>query len=554
MSANILLIGLDGATDDILRPMIERGYLPNIARVRESGAWGELMSTYPPASPTAWSSLMTGTNPGQHGVFSFTVKRPGTYYVDVTTSSTIGVPSLWDLLGEQGRQVAVINMPMHYPPWSINGVMISGMGTPGRDVTFTHPPELKDEIESKVGDYLLDVSWARYAEGEEHRFLDDLLTNEGRRYEAARYLFKRQDWDLFAIVFTGLDRLQHRVWRPLEEIADGSVDPTADPASVHGKVLAYFKLMDDGVGELMSLCGEQTTTVLMSDHGFGPCERLVEVNNLLAELGYLRYNEATRSEGRRRPPLYKRLLRSLGLNRKRFVSLSKKLSIDPYKYLEQGSKAINRIDWSRTRAFCYSLDGIYINLQGRERHGIVDPAEYDRLREEIVSRLREYTDAETGRRPFRDVGLKEAVYRGPRLDEAPDLILTDYDRAYEPYFQLFKKEGLVPDVFAPPGVKQGTHRDNGIVCLHGRGVRAGATMPRADIVDVAPTILHLMGLQAPSYFDGRVLVDGLSDAEKGKETVGVLVDQGADLGRRDEVSREEADKIAERLKGLGYLE
>ena len=554
MSAKVLVIGLDGATEDIVTPMLEKGMLPNLARVVGEGASTRLASSYPPLSPTAWSSFMTGTNPGKHGVFGFTIKQHKSYYVEVATANAIATPTLWDILSDNEKKVSVINMPMLWPPWPINGFMICGMGAPSFEENFTYPDDLGKKLWDQTGRYIGDVLWTTYEDERIGEFMDELMLHERQRYDIATDLLARDDWDVFVMVFTGLDRLQHRTWDVLDRVA-GNGQETDDP--VARRVIEYMKVLDDYVGKLMEQSGEETTTVVMSDHGFGPCSKAIEVNNLLHELGYLKYNAPDPKQpkgGGGAMGGVKRVMKALGLNKQRVMKIAEVLGVDPYKYLERASRAIGRIDWENTRAFCYSIDGIYLNLKGRERFGIVEPGnEAEALIGEISRRLIDFKDPETGKQIFHAVKRKEDLYNGPLLEQAPDLIFTDYDRSYHCHFSLFQGNDDL-SIFSVPHGRLGSHREDGVLMLHGPGVKKGMRLDRANIVDIAPTVLGILGLARPDYFDGRLLTEAFRDGWLSEETDGAAGPKGSPSDRRGDLSKQEGDLIAERLRGLGYID
>jgi predicted AlkP superfamily phosphohydrolase/phosphomutase len=135
----VIVIGLDGATLDLILPWVQKGLLPNFQRIIKKGIWGHLTSTIPPFTAPAWTSFMTGKNPGKHGIYDFMVREPGTYTSSSVNASFCDADSLWRIIGSEGKKVGVINVPMTYPPEEVNGFLISGMLTPSNTDTFSHP-------------------------------------------------------------------------------------------------------------------------------------------------------------------------------------------------------------------------------------------------------------------------------------------------------------------------------------------------------------------------------------------------------------------------------
>ena len=210
--SRVLVIGIDGVTFDLIHPWAEAGDLPNLAAIARNGASGELRSTIPPNSAPAWTSFMTGMNPGKHGVYGFTRVEPREgYAIRVNSGAVRRAQTVYQLLTEQGRRSIVLNVPMTYPPDPIDGLVVTGIATPGMESQFTYPPELRDEVFRLLPDYILDVrGWGVTAVGERRaHILEDILRMVDTRTRLALHLMRTQPWDLFTIVFTATDRAQH---------------------------------------------------------------------------------------------------------------------------------------------------------------------------------------------------------------------------------------------------------------------------------------------------------------------------------------------------------
>ena len=437
----VLVVGLDGATFDLLRPWMEGGSLPNLAAIVRDGASGELQSTIPPNSAPAWTSFMTGMNPGKHGVYGFTRVDPREgYAIKVSSGADRRAQTVYQLLTEQGRRSIVLNVPMTYPPDPIDGLVVTGIDTPGLESQFTYPPELRDEIFRLVPDYILDVrSWGVMAVGERRaHILDDILRMVDTRKRLALHLMRTQPWDLFTIVFTATDRVQHFFWRFLDP-----THPLYDPIEApkyHDAILRVYRQIDQALGEMLACCGDETTVIVMSDHGFGPQHRLFRINQWLVENGFLQLTYTTsnglvhRLSSVAQKWLYRRLDSLVGLVR---IALSDTAK-DRLKWLfprlrEQIASmyTLSMIDWAATRAYHTGEfpGGMRVNLRGREVQGIVEPgAEYDAVCEAIRSGLEGYVDPDTGKRVVERVFQRDELHWGPYVDLAPDLIthLADY--------------------------------------------------------------------------------------------------------------------------------
>ena len=537
VAERLLIIGLDGATFDVLNPLIEAGRMPNLERSMRTGVAGVLNSTQPPITPAAWTTFMTGKGPGRHGILDFETYDATTHTLTFNSTYEIREKTLWQLLSEKGLRVGSINVPMTYPPKPVNGFMISGFETPSIDAQFTWPPELKAEIFRLIPNYDYRTNWRRKAFGRRAQLADNLeyIANsfdQGARL--TRYCGDKFGWDALMTVFKLVDNLQHKAWKYL--------DPQTSHQYPHEAELAArcFTRLDDMLGDLFEYAREWGATVLiMSDHGHGSLDGKAQPNLLLARWGYLSLRSGWNQARTRTAYWWHRLTKG---HATRF---------------EQGSRGIDRdlaVDWTRTRA-CVMHAGIYgylyINLRGRGPHGIVPPADYESLRDELAERLRR----ETIRHPdghvtpiFLDVHKTEELY-GCNREENPNL--PDLMLAPHPGFAVVRKiRGGKAVRWCDASRLEGTHRVEGILALHGPNVRRGARVD-ANIVDITPTTLAALGLRVPVDMEGRVIREAFS--------VEPIVEQEPPVEKvrrvEEEAYTEEDRRVLERrLSDLGYLE
>lgn len=554
--SRVLVIGIDGGTFRVIDPLLREGRLPNIGRLIAEGVRGDLLSTIPPSSSTAWTSFMTGRNPGKHGVYFFRRRQNGSYGRPLINADWVRGRTLWELVSAAGKRVNVFNVPVTYPPRAINGVMVSGLLTPSQEAVCTYPPELHIELIYEVGTLPLfrDIV-ATFKSGTVLSTLDQLFTSERKRGEAILYLMDHYPWDLFVAVLTATDRLQHqagRLWRedrqrqgPLWVRKLGDVIPQC------------YELVDGIIGEMLARAGEDTTVVILSDHGFGPIDKHFYLNRWLRAEGFLvlkRGMWARRRPGLRRSTLGKVLertpLRSLG-----------RLMPRPVRRLPLGIPVLrrrdpeDRVDWSRTEAFA-SFDGgeemISINLRGREPKGCVEPGtEFETLRQRIIDRLKEVRDPESGREVIDGVYRPEEIYHGPLLDEAPDITFTTSETSYHPRGELDGEILLEIPVTGTPAL----HALKGILVMSGRAVRKGISVAGASIMDLAPTVLYLLGVPIPKDMDGQILFSAIEDEYAGTheaEYAEALEDKRAVPERS--FSEEEEEKVKDHLRAIGYLD
>jgi predicted AlkP superfamily phosphohydrolase/phosphomutase len=542
MSARLLILGLDGASWRLTQKLVTEGRMPTIGRILAEGAGGPLYSTIPDVSPTAWASFMSGKNPGQHGVYGFGLKVPGSYFLEPFSSrGRIPVQTLWGTLSSKGKRVAVINVPMTYPPEPVNGIMISGFGTPdAAGNRFVHPPEIMDELRSRLGPYILDVHWNEYEKQGIPALLDANRQMTQRRAEYGLHILGREGWDLFMLTFVSTDRLQHCLWQYLEP--QQPLSP--EQQGIRTQVLDYYDYLDRVIGDFLA-ASPDSNVLIMSDHGFGPCTAAVNVNTWLGEQGFLTWNAANKARMR----WLVKLIKSIGLSRERFGQLAKGVGINEYRHLEKFSHRANNIDWSKTRAFSYTPSGIYLNLKGRERQGTVEPgAEAERLLDEIKERLLDLRDPVSGHKVVRRVVRSHEIYRGPRLEMAPDLVIAEGDTRYMFNFNLYRSR----EVFEPSSWRSGNHEPEGLVLAYGPRVAPGRRVERADLVDLCPTALHLLGEPVPDDMDGRVIREILLGSERIVSVAAASEPQPVETGAV--MTAEEQAQVFERLKGLGYIE
>jgi len=543
MSARLLILGLDGASWRLTQKMVADGRMPTLGRILAEGSGGPLYSTIPDVSPTAWASFMSGKNPGQHGVYGFGMKVPGSYFLEPFSSrGRIPVQTLWGILSNKGKRVAVVNVPMTYPPEAVNGIMISGFGTPDDTGNrFVHPPEMMDELRSKLGPYILDVHWNQYESKGIPALLEANRQMTQRRAEYGLHILGREDWDLFMLTFVSTDRLQHCLWQYLEPEQPLS----SEQQETRKQLLDYYDFLDRHIADFLA-ASPDANVLIMSDHGFGPCTFAVHVNTWLAEQGYLTWNAA--NEARMRLRWLATLAKRLGINRQSFGRFAKRIGIDEYRHLEKLSHRSNNMDWSKTRAFSYTPSGIYLNLKGRERQGIVEPgAEAERLMDEIKERLLDMRDPATGKRVVHRVARGHQVYNGPRVELAPDLMIAEGDTRYMFNFNLYRTK----QVFEPTSWRSGNHEPEGLVLACGPGIARGRRIKRAELIDLCPTALHMLGEPVPDDMDGRVISEILLGSE---EVVSVAASNLPALDAGAVMSAEEQAQVFERLKGLGYIE
>lgn len=548
----VLVVGLDGATFDLIRPWAAQGHLPTLRRLLDEGAHGELASTVPPMTGPAWTTFATGVNPGKHRIYDWVAREAGTYRFTPTTAADAAAPSIYALLSRYDHRVVAFNVPMTYPPEPVNGVMISGLPTPSTNVTFTSPASLYAEILENVGDYILypDPGQA-YSDSGIDAFLQRLNRCTALRFETLNYLRQREDPSFCMVVVNGTDTISHALWKFMD-----SAHPLhdAERAARYGNAIRdYYRQVDTYLGEIVDTLDDDTTLIVMSDHGFGPFHKFIHVNNWLMDEGFMRVKRT--AAARLKYAMFRRGFSPMNVYDKLMALGFGRLKREVVRGQGQGLlKALflsfEDIDWTNTVAYAMGNIGqIYINLAGREPHGCVPPAEYDAVRDAIIAGLKTLRDPATGEHVVESVYRREELYHGDHLDQAPDIVFMPTRLEYFGFGEY--EFGSHKIIEAMQRGISGTHRMNGIFIAYGAHVRPGP-IEGAGLADLAPTILHLLGVPPPSHMDGRVLHAALAPDF---EPQWRAADDDGDSAAPDELilSDEQRRIIAERMRGLGYV-
>jgi len=549
----LIVIGWDGATWDLLVPWLEAGELPNLSELKESGSFGTVKSTTLPLSPAAWSTIITGQNPGKHGVFDWFERKPDSYDVDYVHTGRISTKTIWHYVNESGKRMGVLSLPMIYPATPIDGFMVSGMAAPSASAArFTYPDSLLQELENNVGPFLL-AEENVYQYGREAAYVDSLLRWLEYQNNVAKYLIENKPCDIYLFVFMQTDHAQHKLWRYIDT-SFPNYDPDHD-AHFKDSLLRVYQAMDEALGTLMRSIDDETSLMVLSDHGAGPCHGIMYINRWLREEGLLNINQDFNTK-----------IKSWFANRNFFLrgyKLISKLGLGWIANLVS-KPARNRVlsaflsfddvDWANTKAYSRGAFGqIYINLEGREPQGTVKPGEdYERLVSSIMQKLAALKHPETGEQLITDIRRREEVFRGPYVECAADIMFSIQDYLYQSSVK-FDVEG--DGIFGKSEYDDsGTHRTDGILVMAGPGIKQGGRIQGAQVADITPTLLALANIPVPNDLDGRILEEVLSDDQKNRiqritpTAAGMVVDDKA-----HDLDAEEKSQLEERLRNLGYL-
>jgi predicted AlkP superfamily phosphohydrolase/phosphomutase len=554
MDQKVFVIGLDGATFDLIQPWVEAGKLPVFDRLIQEGISGPLSSTFPPLTGPAWSSFMTGKSPAQHGVLEFFRRQEGSYRQVLNNRQDIDGKSLWRCLSEGGKSVGVMGVPLTYPPEKVNGFIITGLLTPPGRRDFTYPLDLLNEIETQVGKYCLRHD-EKYRSNNPFPFLKEQFHILENNTQAALYLMTHKKWDFFMVHFLGTDRIQHELWHTLDPN-----HPKHDPAEVEklGEVFEnYFKRVDEAIGRLIEAVDDETAVIIMSDHGFGPVYKFINFNTWLLKEGLLCLKRNPQT-------ILPYLLFKLGFNYTVCGNLILKLGLGKQTVRMGRAKreiwqrriflSLKDVDWTKSKVYSMGNFGqLYVNLKGREPNGIISPGdEYETVIQDLIQRLEGLVDPENGEAVIEKIVRREQVYQGNYTERAPDLMFFTRDMKYK---AMGLSDFSSNKVFEPVFGSTGHHRMNGIFIGYKPGVfKEHAQLGDARIYDLAPTILYLMGQKIPSDMDGQVLLHSFTTEYRQLQSIHFQEDLPFE-GDEDETKLTELEEsvLAEMLRSLGYV-
>ena len=531
-----VIIGLDGATFDIIKPLASAGRLPNLSRLMREGISAPLRSTILPNSFPGWASCTTGTSEGMHGVFSPFIKNPSSYTVRAMSGRDIMTRNVWDILSAARGRSIVLNVPTTYPPEPINGMMVTGMLTPSLDSDFTYPASLKTELLAALPGYVIEPARIPDRRARAAEFRRSIDAHE----KAVGFLMSRGEWDFLMVVFSVLDRAQHDYWADMDP-SHPRHDPKT-PREFREFVHETYQRLDATVARLIEHLPADSRVFVVSDHGF--CSELFEVrvNEVLAEAGLLAFKVGRQTRSR---------VRSLGEKISRRLIPPRSNGNVLQKKVEYGRAFLDEIDWSRTRAFFAQDKGIWANLTGRESEGIVRESDFDEVIEEARGVLLSLVSPEDGEPVFEKVMRRDEAFNGLYSQRLPDLVMIP--RRDE--FVYNERPGYGARI-VPADSTTGTHSRDGIFIAWGKGINAGvpfSTQP--NLRDVGPTALASLGCSLTTDLDGRALMEVFSDEPERPRLGSSYRDPDRAISAQPPVySASEEAELRERMRALGYIE
>jgi predicted AlkP superfamily phosphohydrolase/phosphomutase len=546
----VMVLGLDGATFDIIDPLRERHQLPHLSALMDKGSRAPLKSSVMPNSYPAWASITTGVNPGKHGIFWSLIKeadRPEAFRL--MNAMDIGAKKIWDILGENGQTVGIINIPTEYPPCPVHGFLICGALTPDVSSEYTYPAGLKEELLKIVPDYQCEIEY-----GLPHldKLARQILGSIQNREKVILHLLQEKPWDFFFAVFTETDIAQHRYWAGI----DARHPDHARFKSKYGQfIFDIYRRLDTAIGRILEQTSEETAVFVISDHGFGPFYQSFSLPRWLVDEGYLVL------KGRVQPSRVRdRLGRSSFGKKARLwkAAISAHLShlksestvrrVREHEATKAG-EVFQTIDWDRTRAFFTQDYGVRLNVKGREPSGTVPPGEEEsRLKKEIQQKLGRLKFS-NGRDVFEAVLTKEEAFSGPFLGRAPDLVVPIN------YSQAPPRPEAWPYSLTHPTLS-GTHAPRGIFIAQGPGIKKAFRLKEIPLVDLAPTILYYLDAPLTEDMDGKVLLDIFEPNFRENKRILKKGSSLKPLPKREKkcFTNEESQQIEQKLRSLGYID
>lgn len=532
MENSVVLIGLDGATFSILDAMMEEGVMPFLKKFTASGVRGELLSVIPPVTAPAWVSLMTGRSPGNHGITNFMqFESPHSRYLKFVSFRDNCCETIWSIISRHSMRVGCLNFIAMNPPPPISGYVIPGWVTWRWMRKNSYPADLFERMKNLDGlnmeELGLDFDAEEKAvEGCPKEEYEPWIQLQTRReigwFRILRHLVQEEPCHLTAIVFDGIDRIQHLCWRFIDH-AYWPKAPSAWERKIRALCFSFFKRIDEIIAGIVNIA-KDASVFIVSDHGGGPSTEILYINALLAKLGYLKWSDKSKRESESSRSM------TMGVN-----------------------SHIRSFDWASTTAYASTVasNGIFISVAGERGEEGIKKGDYFDFRRKLIESLQKHcVDPSTGEPVISNIRTREEAFAGSQMNRAPDLTLALRDGG-----QISVRPS---GVFLEPREEViGVHRPDGIFIAAGPAFPGGMQIPQISILDVAPTILYTLGLPIPEDLEGRVLNEIFEPSFVNANPVrfGEPTLKPHDLKLIKEAeSEEDSQKIMKRLKALGYIE
>jgi len=529
MGAPTVIFGLDGATYTVLDDMMQRGVMPYLQQFIEEGVKTKLMSTTPPLTPPAWTTLVTGRTPGHHGITGFfQYDSPQSMSLQMVSNRQMTAETIWSMVNRQGKRAGCLNFVAHHPGPKIDGWVVPGWLSWRWMKQLSHPSTIIERLKKEVPGFdikSLAMDFEEEAKAVAGSPIDDYkgwiglhIARERQWFNVMKYLMANDTVDLVGVVFDGVDKMQHLMW-PYLDPALTPAEPSAEFLRTREMCWDYYREIDNILRETSEGFGKDANILICSDHGFTGSWEVVFINTWLAEKGYLVWKpeaEAVTDVCEMESAMYLRL------------------SCD--------------LEKSTAYALTASSNGIFINVKGKKGDFGIDPAEYEAFRAKLIEELlTDYKHPETGEQIVVTAVPSSEAFAGPHQALAPDITVSLRDFGFLSVARYHKTVAARPQYL-------GTHHPEGVLICRGPAMRTHSQVDAVRLLDMAPTVLYAMGLEIPPDLQGRVAEEVFTSDFLAEHPLR----QGASTAvvEKSETEAEEAgdEDILSKMKALGYLD
>jgi predicted AlkP superfamily phosphohydrolase/phosphomutase len=530
----VVIIGLDGLPYQTFLSLSTDPKFSTFNRIFKLGFKSKMLTVVPPYSPPAWASIITGMNPAKHGIYDL-MRRTEEDRLKLLGSSLLRGKTIWDIASVYGRKVIVMNVPITYPAYPVNGILISGFPVLNPEKSV-YPQNLLNQIKTNVGKYIVDIDVGPMYS---IRNVDDFIEKLGhitlQRAKTLVYLMENYEWDLVFGVFTEIDRLHHVFWGCLKK---ESLFSKYEITKYKQLLTSYYTTLNDALDQIVRIVNEHNALlIIISDHGFEYVEKYVGINNILKKCNYI--------ESSVLPKLREKIFELL--NKFHLTKLVFKLLPKQYTNIAQLSKSFT-LDIKKSIAYYSHYNGITINPHSLH------------MKQKVIEDLYNTIDAETGSKIFESIFSKEELYSGPYINELPDLIFC-LREGYKAIRELpHSSVSKIRDVFKSSkmtGAHQGRSSVSyAVFCAYGKFINSNADLPAVTIYDIAPTVLHAMNLPIINTVDGRILREIFDKNNITYKRPGTFISGEEVRGlpkTTDLFTERDEEVVRERLRKLGYL-